>query len=328
MRLGTVGLVAILGVALLAAPFAAQAQPIGMVRHIGVLMGGGRNSVTSSVNLAALLDGLAELGYRDAHNARFDIRWSEGDVERYPALAVELVRLRVDVIVTSDVAGTLAVMTATRTIPVVGASLPVASLRLTRGLARPGGNVTGLALQNEELIAKRYQLLREAVPHASRVALLYNPRPGTSIPDDFTAAARSQGIETLVMETRSTADFNRVFKEAVTWGAHAMMLAPSPIVTQHAGQLAALAVSHRLPTMSGETVFAAAGGLMNYGASISDSHRRAAIYVAKILKGAKPADLPIEQPTKFELVINLKTAKALGLTIPPSVLLRADQVIE
>ena len=195
-------------------------------------------------------------------------------------------------------------------------------------MARPGGNITGLTLANNELVAKRVQLLKEAVPTAIRMTLLRNPRPGATSAAVYQAAADSLGVQLQVLEVRDAGEFEPAFQTMVRSSAQALILAQDPLFSFERQQIATLALKRRLPTISGETGFAEAGGLMTYGVSIYDNFRRAAAYVDKILKGARPGDLPIEQPTKFELIVNLKTAKVLGLRLPPSILARADQVLQ
>jgi putative ABC transport system substrate-binding protein len=255
-------------------------------------------------------------------------RWATGQPERYPKLVTDLLRLPVDVILAVSTAA-LPALRQTTTVPVVAPTMgePVAA-GWAQSLARPGGNITGLTFTSDELLAKRVQLLKEAVPGAARMALLWHPRPDTALAGVYTVAAASLGVQLRVFEARGPADFAGAFEAMARGGAQALVLANSPLFNEQRRQVAALALKHRLPAISGDTGFAEAGLLLQHGPSLLANFRRAAVYVDKILKGAKPSDLPIEQPTKFDLVINLKTAKALGLTIPPSVLARADEVIE
>jgi putative ABC transport system substrate-binding protein len=237
----------------------------------------------------------------------------------------------VDIIVAGTTPTAVAAQKATRTIPIVMAAIadPVGA-GLIASLARPGGNITGMSLISAELSGKRIGLLKEAIPSVSRVAVLWNPmNPNTvGLLHDTTRAAQSLGIQVQVLEGRNGAEIDAAFESAVKGGAQALVTVQDVLFTLQRARIAEIARKSKIPTMSGESGFAAAGGLLNYGPNIADSWRRSAVYVDRILKGAEPGDLPIEQPTKFELVINLKTAKALGLTIPPSLLQRADQVIE
>jgi putative tryptophan/tyrosine transport system substrate-binding protein len=312
---------------LLAAPLAAEAQLAGKVPRIGVLAPG-RPPLPP---FDALRDGLRGLGYIEGQTIVLESRWDEDKPDRHPALAVDLVRLRVDVIIAGTTPMAVAAKQATGTIPIVMAAVsdPVGT-GLVASLPRPGGNVTGMSLLSAELSGKRIEILKEAIPGLSRIAILWNPRNpiSTRLLKDTQAAAQSLGVQFQVLEVRSPADLDGAFRAATNGGAQALATLQDSMFYVHRARIAELELKDRLPTMSGENLFASAGGLMNYGANIDDSWRRSAVYVDKILKGAKPADLPVEQVTKFELVINLKTAKALGLTIPPALLQRADQVIE
>jgi putative ABC transport system substrate-binding protein len=273
-----------------------------------------------------LLQGLREAGYQDGANLKVEYRWAEGKTDRLPALANELVRSKVDVIVTHSTVAARAAKRATKTIPIIFAAVsdPVRN-GIVASLARPGGNVTGLSFQDTELDAKRFEYLKQAAPAASRVALL---RPRQTFRNDdgpSTAAANLgfQAINVLVDED----DFDRAFSVAAKQGAHAVFVANTSLLRAHAEKIAALAIQHRLPTV-GTPAFAEKGVLIGYGANLEELYRRAGGYVARVLKGAKPADLPIEQPTKFELVVNLKTARSLGLTLPQTLVARADRVID
>jgi len=263
-----------------------------------------------------------------------EYRYSGGKFDRLPALAAELVALKVDVIVASSTPAALAAKQATRTLPIVFAAAgdPVAS-GLVTSLARPGGNVTGLAVLAPELVGKCLELLTQAVPGVSRVAVLWYPgghgeRTEKNILTGAEVAGRALGVRLQFVETRGPADFDGAFAEMTRARAGALTVLPSNMLINERRRLVDLAAKNRLPAVYGSREFVDAGGLMAYGPNFADMFRRAATYVDRILKGAKPADLPVEQPTKFELVINLKTAKALGLTIPQSLLLRADQIIE
>ncbi len=316
----------------LSVPLAADAQQVGKVWRIGILWASSPSRLSGAY--AALGQGLREFGYVEGQNIVVENRYAEDRVERLHDLVVELVRLRADVIVTQGTPAAQAAKDATRTIPIVMTVVgdPVGT-GLISSLARPGGNITGVTNIAAELSSKRLELLKEALPRVSRVAVLWDstgPAPPT---DPFgrratEEAARSLRLTLQTLAVRGPNDFPGAFEAAVEGRAEALVVLPSPILVSYIKPLVELAVKHRLPAMYQVKEFVEAGGLMSYGPSLRDHFRRAAAYVDKILKGAKPADLPIEQPTKFELIINLKTAKALGLTIPPSLLLRADQVIE
>ena len=279
----------------------------------------------------AFRQGLHTLGYVEGRTIALEVRWDEYHPERWPDLAADLVRLRVDLIVAGTTAATWAAKHATSTIPIV---MPVSGdpvgVGLGTGLAQPGGNVTGLSSMSPELNGKRLELLTAAVPGLSRVALLLDagdPRRHSQL-HDHEAAARVLGVHLQPLEVQSPDEFADAFQTAIQGRAQALIMVGSPLFSMQRARLAELALASRLPTMAGEVGYAKAGGLMNYGPNLPESWHRAATYVHKILKGAKPADLPVEQPTKFELIINLKTAKALGITIPPSLLVFADEVIQ
>jgi putative tryptophan/tyrosine transport system substrate-binding protein len=315
---------------LLAAPLVAEAQQTRKVWRIGFILTAVPNEVGYLIK--ALSEGLRELGYVEGRNVVFERRFAEGRQERLPALAAELVRLDVDVIVTGSNPVIAAVKQATATIPVVmGVSRDPVGAGFIASLARPGGNITGLANDpGPEIIGKNLELLKEAAPRVSRVAFLWNPVPpgaGTS-KNVVESAARKLGVTFQSVEVRGRNEFEGAFAAMVRERANGLVVATDPVMVGPRGQVVLLAARSRLPAMYGLREFAEAGGFMSYGPNIADLFRRAATYVDKILKGAKPGDLPVEQPTKFELVINLKTAKALGLTIPPSLLGRADEVIQ
>jgi len=318
-----------LTVAALAARIAAEAQQTGKVARIGFLSPA--SSTSTPHILEAFRQGLRDLGYVEGQNIVIEYRWAEGKAERLRDLAAELVSLKVDVIVASGTPGPLAAKNATKTIPIVMASAgdPVAT-GLVAGLARPGGNVTGLSTLTPELGAKRLQLVKEVLPGVSRVAVLWNAaNPYTVLlVKETEAAARTLGVQVQSLEVRGPDDFETVLPAAISGGAGALVVVDDPLTVSYRVRIANFAARNRLPAMYGFREFAESGGLMAFGANLADLCRRAPIYVDKILKGAKPADLPVEQPTKFHLVINLNTAKALGLTIPPALLLRADEVIE
>jgi putative ABC transport system substrate-binding protein len=314
---------------LLAAPPAAEAQQAAKIARIGYL---GRKA--NSHLLAAFLQGLRDLGYVEGRNVVIEVRDAEGRNERLPALAAELVALKVDVIVAPSTPGAMAAKQATKTIPVVFTALsdPVTS-GLVTSLARPGGNITGVSFLAPEQVGKRLERLKEAVPGVSRVAVLWQPGdvPETTAKNllkEAEVAARALGVRVQFVEARGPADFGRAFSEMTKAHADALSVLTSAILFNEHRRLVDLSAKHRLPAVYPWREGADSGGLMSYGPNVADLYRRTAFYVDKILKGAKPGDLPVEQPTKFELVINLKTAKALGLTIPPSLLQRADQVIE
>ena len=329
MKLGRLGLIVVLAFGLVAAPLAAEAQQTRKVYRIGML-----ETIAASLNAAnlqAFRQELRALGYVEGQNLAIEYRSAEGQAERFLGLAEELVRLQVDLIVTRGTPATSAAKKATATVPIImAASGDPIGVGLVPNLARPGGNVTGLSSITTELGGKRLELLREALPTFSHVALLWNPTNLAARNDwkEADAAARALGLMPVSLEVRKSEDFGPAFETARKRRADVMVVILDGLVQNHQRQIVDLARRHRLPDVYASREFAEAGGLLSYGVSYSDLYRRAAIYIDKIFKGAKPADLPVEQPTKFELVINLKTAKALGLTIPPSLLLRADHVIE
>jgi len=315
---------------LLAAPLAAEAQQAAKIARIGYLS----IDVAGSVHLReAFLQGLRDLGYVEGGNVVIEYRDAEGKPERLPALAAELVALKVDVILAGGTLHALAAKHATRAIPIVfaGATGPVEN-GLVTSFARPGGNVTGLSvLPQEELVGKRLELIKQAIPGISQVAILRQPGAygeGTDreILRGAEVAARALGVRVQFVEARGPTDFDRAFSEMTRAHAGALILISSTMFFVERRRLVALAGKNRLPAVYTGRDYIEAGGLMAYGQNVAGFFRNAAAYVDKILKGAKPADLPVQQPTEFELVINLKTAKALGLTIPPSLLQSADQV--
>jgi putative ABC transport system substrate-binding protein len=316
----------------LATPLAAEAQQAAKIARIGWLS---PNLAANPHMNEAFRQGLRDLAYVEGRNVVIEYRDAEGKRERFPALAAELVALKVDVIfVGGGTQAALAAKQATRTVPIVFAAIgdPVAS-GLVTSLARPGGNVTGLSGFGPELVGKHLEQLTQAVPGVSRVAVLWLPgalgeRTDKDMLTGVEVAARALGVRVQFVEARGPADFDRAFSDMTRAHAGALTVLPSNMFLRERRRLVDLAAKNRLPAVYTSREFVDAGGLMAYGANLADSFRRAATYVDKILKGAKPGDLPVEQPTKFELVINLKTAKALGLTIPPSLLGRADQVIE
>jgi len=308
------------------------AQQAAKVARIGYLS---LNLAASPPNLhEAFRQGLRDLGYVEGRNVVIEYRDAEGKPERLPALAAELVALKVDVIVAGSTPHALAAKQATRTLPIVfiGAGDPVTD-GLVTSLARPGGNVTGLSSLTPERVGKCLELLTQAVPGVSRVAVLWQPgavgeRTERDTLKGAEVAARALGVRLQFVEARGPADIDRAFADMTRARAGALTVWTTAMLVSERGRLVALAAKNRLPAVYTLREFVDAGGLMSYGHSQADLNRRAATYVDKVLKGAKPADLPVEQPTKFDLVINLKTAKALGLTIPPSVLARADHVVE
>ena len=316
---------------LLALCSAAEAQQPKKVYRIGYLSN--FDPASESTRVEAIRQGLRELGYIQGQNIAFEYRYAEGKQERYFELATELLRLKVDTIVVAGGGGTVrAVMNATRTIPIVmvGAGADPVAAGLVESLARPGGNVTGLTLLNRELGGKRLALLKEVVPKVVRVAVLFDPAItdiAREVKEDLSVAARALKLTIQPWEVRA-ADFESVFVALNKQPPDGLYVLPGPITVTHQKRIVGFALKSRLPSVYSRTEFVDAGGLMYYGAELADSYRRVAYYVDKILKGTKPADLPVEQPTKFELVVNLKTAKQIGVTIPQKVLARADKVIK
>jgi len=311
-------------IALLAAPLTVEAQRTTGWARIGVLSASRCPGPDSP-----FLQGLRELGYIEGQTIVIECRAAEGQYERLPALAAELVQMKVDVLFAATHPDADAAKNATQSIPIVMVVTgdPVAH-GLVASLARPGGNVTGLHYYATELSAKRLGLLKDTVPGLAQVAVLAHPATAHLTLPDTEAAARTLGLRLQILRVSNPNEFEHAFSAMNTQRAGGLLVLPDVMFSMQARRLVELASHNRLPSIYAFGFFARAGGLMAYGADTSALARRAATYVAKILKGSKPADLPVEQPTKFELVINLKTAKALGLTIPPSLLLRADQVIE
>ena len=271
---------------------------------------------------------LRELGYIEGKNIAFEIRSAEGKLDRFPALADELVRLKVDVLVASSADEAQAFRNATRTIPIVFLAQgdPVA-LGLVDSLARPGGNITGVTAISTELSGKRLELFKETIPKLSRVAVLWNPQsPTASVWKESQLAARELGLQLHSMEVSSADKFDSALKEAIKAGSAAIAVTQNSLISSNQKKIVDLATKNRLPAIYPRGDYVASGGLMSYGADAAEPYRRAAVLVDKILKGAKPTELPIEQPTKFELIINLNAAKQIGITIPPNVLVRADKV--
>jgi len=312
----------------LAWPLAARAQQPARVWRIGMLE---TIPAPANANFDALRNGLQELGYDEGRSLIIEYRSADGRAERFPALAEELVRLNVDVIVTRGTPSVFAARNATRTIPIVMASIgAVIGTGLAVSLARPGGNVTGLTTINSDTEAKRLELLKEMVPGLVRIAALYNMgNPSLALRwKEVELAARALGAESQLLDVRKPEDIAPAFAAATAQRAGALVIAIDAIIQANQPTILELAAKHRLPAIYPTREFVEKGGLMAYGVSYPDLYRRAATYIDKIFKGAKPADLPIEQPTRFELAINPKTAKALGLEVPPTLLARADEVIE
>ena len=318
-----------LGGGLLAAPLAVDAQQPPKTARIGFMSLSSGPTLTMDIS-----PGLRELGWIEGENLAIEYRWAASREDQLPVLAVELVRLKVDVIVTSSTPAAQAAKRATTTIPIVATFVadPVGS-GLVASLARPGGNITGLTTLATGLVAKRLELLKAVVSGSTRVAVLWQPgafgeRTMRDMMEETQVAGRTLALQLQFVEARRPDDFEQAFSAMREARAGGLLVFPSSILFEARRSIVAHAAKSRLPAVYPWREAASAGGLMSYSTNFPDMYRRAATYVDKILKGAKPADLPIEQPTKFELVINLKTAKALGLTIPPSLLQRADQVIE
>jgi putative ABC transport system substrate-binding protein len=330
MRLGPGAPVVILALALLAAPLIAEAQPRGRIPTIGVLQVG--TATTTQHLFEAFKQGMRERGYVEGRHVVFERLFADGRSERIPEVAAALVRLKVDVIVASTDQGIAAVKYQTQTIPIVMAnSTDPVGTGLVASLARPGTNITGNSAMSPELSGKRLQLLREVVPGLARVAILWNPNLRGAVLDykETEGAARSLHLQLQSVEVSRAEDLDRALSAVTTGRAEALIVpAVNPLAFEKRAEIARFAQANRLPSVYGTRDFAAAGGLLAYGPNAAEQWRRAATYVDKILKGARPGDLPVEQPTKFELVINLKTAKILGLAIPPSMLTRADEVIQ
>jgi putative tryptophan/tyrosine transport system substrate-binding protein len=324
----TIVLLVTLVLGLLVAPLAVEAQPATLGHRIGWLSAG---VPLPDLDTEAFRQGLRALGYVEGQNLVLESRYAEGRAEQLPDLAAELVWLKVDVIVAGGSAAIRAAQHATRTIPIV---MAVAYDPIGQGfvasLARPGGNITGLSNLMADLPRKRLEILKETVPHSTRMAVLVNPDnpPAKSVLNDLTVAAQALRLHLHVVELRHAEELDTAFAAMTQEGADALMVLSDPLLMDDLlGRVADLATKSRLPAMYDWKMYVEAGGLMSYGTSLPERHRRAATYVDKILKGATPADLPVEQSTTFELIINLKTAQALGITIPPVLLFQADEVI-
>jgi ABC-type uncharacterized transport system substrate-binding protein len=320
--------ISLLGGAVAVWPLAAGTQQAGKIYTIGLLSAG---PIVLPEMDAVFADALRELGWVEGRNVAFEKRYAENRLERLPDLAAELVRLKVDIIVAVGTLAPLAAKRATTTIPIVmtAAGDPLGS-GLATSLARPGSNVTGMSLMAPDLGGKRLELLKELLSRLARVAVLWNaanPYPALVF-KETQDAGQTLGIEVQSLEVRGPDDFDGAFEAARRQRPDALITVEDPLTVTYRKLIADFAAKHQLPSLHGLKEFVTAGGLMSYGANLADLRRRAAGYVDKILKGAKPADLPIQQPTKFELVINLKTAKALGIEVPPTLLARADEVIE
>ena len=329
MKLRTIGLISTLFLALLAGPLPAEAQQANKIPRIGLLISGGR---TATAPLAdAFREGLRGLGYVEAKTIVLEVRWGEGKQNRIAAHASELLQLNVKIIITGGGSALLAVKKSTSQVPIVMLTGrdPVQA-GYVASFSRPGGNITGLTTIASDLTSKRLELLKEVVPRLSRVAILWDPESRTGPPQfkEAKVAARSLGLKLQPFEVRSREDIERAFRVATKVGSQALIPLRSPLTVTWGKFISSLAIENRLPVIYDDRVFMKSEGFMSYGTNISDVFRRAATFVDKILKGAKPADLPVERPTKFDLVINLKRARQLGITIPPAVLYRADKVIK
>jgi len=320
--------IALLGGTAAAWPLAARAQQSAKLPIIGFLVGASRSATSQWI--AAFVQRLRELGWTEGRTVTIEYRWADGENERAAEIAAEFVRLKVDVIVTGGTPAVVAAKHATSTVPIVFAAAgdPVAS-NLVASLARPGGNVTGLSLQQTDLASKRLELLRKLVPNLTRLAIMAHVgSPGAMLEmGEAKATARTLGVAVDTFEIRGPEDIGAAF-ETLKGRADALYVCGDPLLTTNRIRIITWAMSLRLPTIYNFREYVESGGLISYGPNLPDLYRRAADYVDKILRGAKPGDIPVEQPTKFDLIINLTTAKALGLTIPEPFLLRADEVIE
>jgi putative ABC transport system substrate-binding protein len=329
MRLDTLTLLVMLAAGFCVAPRASAAPQAGQVPRVGMLIA--VSAPTTKVFYGLFRQGLGALGYVEGEHIALEYRSAEGQYERLPALAAELVGLPVDVLVTWGTPAALAAKHATSTIPIIFTAVadPILS-GLVRSFAQPGGHITGVTHIPSDLDLKRLELLKEALPSASRVGVLWHPEfpPNVESMPELKTAAQGLGVKLQLVEYRGPQDFEEAVAALRRDGAEVLFVMPHPTTSGHAARLAALAMRHQLPAMAPYRDFAEAGGLMAYGGLFSDMYRRVPALVDKILKGAKPSDVPVERPTRFELVINLKTAKALGIAVPPSLLLLADEVIQ
>jgi putative tryptophan/tyrosine transport system substrate-binding protein len=330
--MSTILLLITLTLGILLAPLVTEAQPRMKIPQVGFLRHGRQADAALQRRLDEFRQGLRELGYIEGQNLVLEVRYSEGRLDRLPELAAEFVRLPVDVLVVHGPQGVRAARDATSTIPIVMARMDDADEHgFVASLARPGGNITGLSIQTGELSGKWLALLKDAVPSLARVAVLWDTTGTANQRRTLEHAAHAMDIHLHIFEVRGPDDIDGAFAAAHTARAEGLVMLGSPVLSQHAPRLAALAAQYRLPAIHSDRRFPEAGGLMAYGPKESDPSwgwRRAAVYVDKILKGAKPADLPVERPRQFELVLNLKAAEAMGLTIPPWLLLQADEVIK
>ena len=320
---------AILALAALSAPFRLTAQPASGAPRIGVLIGGTTES--SGQLVQAFIKGMAELGYQDGKNVRYELRYGDGSSEKVQTNARELVAAKVDVIWAPAATAVVAAQKATASLPIVFAlpADPVAS-GFVRSLPQPGTNATGITTMTAEMGAKRIEILNETFPKLKRIGVLHNPSDSgsaTQLPS-VQQGARALGKELMVAEARAPEEFAAAFAKLAAWRANALVMVESTLYFFHRKTLLISAAMHRWPTITNSKEYAEAGGILAYGTDYADNCRRSADYVDKILKGAKPADLPVQQPTRFEFTINLKAAKAMGLSIPQAMLLRADRVIE
>ena len=323
------GLAVILTLSLTLAPVVAAAQPAGKAWRVGVLTTGNPHSAPPA-NWEGFLQGLRESGYVEGQNIAIEQRYAEGKPELLPDRAADLIRLKVDVIFARGPWAVSAAKAATRTIPIIGLDLesdPISDGFVT-SLARPGGNITGMFLDLAELSGKQLQILKEIMPKLSRVAILGDPAVNASQLRELRVVARSLAVQTQALEMKSSKDLESAFEAANKGHATALIVLSNPLTLASRTQIGGMATKRRLPTMYLYRAHVDAGGLISYGPDLPDMFRRCGEYVGRILGGAKPAELPVERPVRFDLVVNLKTAKTLGLTIPPSVLARADQIIE
>lgn len=318
--------ITLIGGAAVGWPIVGRAQQPNRIPRVGVLASA---SATSPIEYA-FRQGLRDLGYVEGQNVVLEYKDAAGRTDTLPQLAAELIAAKVDVIFASGSEATSVVRSQTKSIPVVMTSTNPVGLGFVASLARPGGNITGLSILGPEVSAKRLELLKDLIPGIAKVAACWNPNdPSARFSlKETEAAGEALMVKLQILETRDVGAFDGAFQAAAKENARAVILLPAPLMTRNAGQIASLAIKYRLPSLFYSGDAAKAGGLISYGASLIDIYRRAAYFVDRVLKGANPADLPVEQPTKFELVINLKTAKALDLTIPPTLLARADEVIE
>jgi len=319
----------LIAVVLLALGVTAEAQQPRKAPRIGFLSTASASGIAA--NLEAFRQGLRESGYTEGKNIRIEYRWAEGKLDRPPELAAELVRLGVDIIVTGGTPPVLAAKQATNTIPIVAANADnLVELGVVASLARPGGNVTGSTRVDADFSAKRLELLKETFPKLSRVAVLSHGVLGGDQEElqETQAGARTLGVQIQSLTAQEPSQFLGTYAEMIKRRADALIFFTSAFTSFHRRQLVELAIKNRLPTMCGGTAWIDVGCLMSYGPNLTELYQRAAVFVDKILKGTKPADIPVEQPTKFEFIVNLKTAKQLGVTIPQSVLYRADKVIK